>query len=135
MKRTVVQKHSRGCGLACIAFVLEVKYSKIAKFVRQSKKLKDGLTCREIVNILGNFGKSYSYKYLKPRLLKDIYQDNVIVYIKKSRDYPSGHYLVYSDNLWMDPWINFTQSRKISEAKSGWRKSLPGKPIYVLFPS
>jgi hypothetical protein len=87
-----------------------------------------------LVAILDRSGYFYQYRYLKPRLRKIIYRDDVIVFIKRSKKYPFGHYLVRYQNLWMDPWINFPKEKDVKKAKAGFRKRLPGKAIYALFP-
>ena len=62
-----------------------------------------------------------------------MYQPNAIVYVKKSKKYPAGHYLCrlgYIGYKWMDPWINFPDR----DIQAGFRRRLPGKPVYVIFP-
>lgn len=39
---------------------------------------------------------------------------------------PFGHYLIRFNNQWIDPWINLPNKN----IKAGFRKRLPGKPIY-----
>jgi hypothetical protein len=48
--------------------------------------------------------------------------------------YPEGHYLVRKGNIWMDSWINFKNNKKVFQAKSGFRKKLPGRAIYLVRP-
>ena len=59
-----------------------------------------------------------------------MYQPNAIVYVKKSKKYPAGHYLCRLGHKWMDPWINFPDR----DIQAGFRRRLPGKPVYVIFP-
>jgi len=33
----------------------------------------------------------------------------------------------------MDPWINFQKDKNLKNAKAGFRKKLPGRPIYGIF--
>lgn len=129
----VTQLNSYGCGLACVAFVTERNYQVVLKLTKKDQANSKGFTCKELVELLSTYDKEYSYKYLKPKLKKKIYQDKVIVFIKRSKKYPAGHYLVRSDGMWMDPWINFQTNKSIKEAESGFRKRLPGKPTYFLF--
>jgi len=77
--------------------------------------------------------KSIEYKYIKGKIRKKIYQDNTIVFIKRSKKYPYGHYLSRYKSSWMDPWINSKNDRKIKKIKAGFRKRLPGKAIYAIF--
>lgn len=78
---------------------------------------------------------NYIYKYVRPKIRKRIYQENAIVLVARSNRYPVGHYLVRYDNRWMDPWINLPKDNSIKNAKSGFRKRLPGRPMYVFFQS
>lgn len=134
MKPPITQKHEFGCGAACVAFVSGKSYSKAVSTLRKAKASSGGFLCKDLVKVLAKFGFSYEYKYLKPKLKRKIYKDDVIVFIKRSKKYPSGHYLARHDGQWMDPWINFDKEHDLSYTKSGFRKYLPGKPIYALFP-
>ena len=132
--KSITQEDPFGCSLACIAHLTGNTYKSIIQLVDDKKARNGGFYCKELVSLLSNLGYSYSYKYLKPRFKKLIYHDDAIVFIKRSKQYPSGHYLVRSGDMWMDPWINFSVTAKISDAESGFRKRLPGIPIYGLFP-
>ena len=133
--RSITQRHPFGCGVACVAFVVKKSYSEIVSILGDDKASNKGFYCRDLIKALSRFKYSYAYKYLKPKLRRSIYQDGVIVFIKRSLKYPSGHYLTYSNGLWMDPWINFVQNNNIKQAESGFRKRLPGTPIYTISPS
>lgn len=133
--KSVTQEDNFGCGTACIAFVLERPYSEVISILKETKVENRGFHCKDLVEILKRFGFIYSFRYLKQKLKRKIYKNGVIVFIKRSKRYPVGHYLVYHNVLWMDPWINFKDSKNIEKAKSGFRKRLPGVPIYALFPS
>jgi len=127
----VIQKDSMSCAVACTAFILNISYQSSLKLFRNGKwKVKNkGFLCKEIVNILGNRGFKYEYKYISNKIKRKIYKPNTIVFLKRSGKYPSGHYLSRADNnLWMDPWINFPDENK----KAGFRKKLPEKPIYAI---
>lgn len=65
--------------------------------------------------------------------MRTIYRDNVIIFLKRSIDYPFGHYLLRVNSKWMDPWINLQKNKNIKDASSGYRMRLPGKPIYAVF--
>lgn len=132
--KTVEQRDLFGCGAACVAFVLKEGYSKVVILLERDKARSKGFFCKDLTRVLLKFGQNYSYKYLKPRLRKKIYKKGVIVFIRRSKRYPTGHFLVRHSGLWMDPWVNFTKDNKISNAKAGFRKRLPGKPIYMIFP-
>ncbi|MBI2327175.1 hypothetical protein HYU92_02545 [Candidatus Curtissbacteria bacterium] len=129
--KPVKQEDSLGCGVACMAFILGINYQNSLNFFKDGRKKanKAGFFCREIVMALEKAGLRYEYKYIKPKIKKKIYKPNTIVFLRRSKKYPSGHYLCRADNKWMDPWINFP----VEEKKAGFRRSLPGKPIYAIF--
>lgn len=132
MRLPITQQHHFGCGAACVAFVAEVSYRKAVELLGIEKAVKQGFTCQELVVTLQQLGWSFTYKYINAKVQPQIYQDGTIVFIKRSKKYPVGHYLVRYQSQWMDPWINFYANQDISDAQSGWRDRLPGKPIYVL---
>ncbi|MDP4038587.1 MAG: hypothetical protein Q8P54_01290 [bacterium] len=134
MKSSITQEHDFGCAIACMAFITNKSYQDLLMVLGNNKAATRGIYCKELVEILGKLGYFYSYNYLKPKLKVKIYQDSVIVFIQRSKKYPTGHYLVRYKNLWMDPWINLQTSSDIKKAKSGFRKRLPGRPIYGVFP-
>ena len=132
--KSVVQKDSFGCGVACVSYILNIDYNQAKKlFINNYRSKNKGFLCKDIVKALSKKGLKYQYKYLKPKIRKLIYNDKVIVFIKRCKKYPSGHYLCRDIKKgWMDSWINFPSD--IKKAKSGFRKKLPGQPIYIIFP-
>lgn len=129
--KAVVQEDNFGCAIACVAFILDLEYEDVVKLLKEgAKRAKtEGFYCREIVNVLSESGLEAYYNYLKPKFKNIIYQPNTIVYIKKSKRYPNGHYLTRLKNSWMDPWINFPNEKR----SAGFRKRLPGKAVYAIF--
>lgn len=134
MKKSITQIHALGCGIACIAFILNKSYKVLINSSTGIRAEKRGFYAKELVALLKKYDQNYKFKYIKNRFKNIYYKDKVIVYLKKSRSYPKGHYLVRFKKLWMDPWINFIISKDIKKAKSGFRKKLPGKPIYAIIP-
>lgn len=132
-KKPIVQKDLYGCGAACIAFVVDKTYDQVARYFGRKKLSCKGIRCKEIVKYLNKLGYKAEYHYLKGKWRKMIYKDNTIVLIKRSKKYPVGHYLVRYKIFWMDPWINLPKNQDIRYAKAGFRKRLPGKPIYGIF--
>lgn len=130
---SVTQKDPYGYSLACVAFLLQKQYQEVVKYIDHSKAKDYGFTCKELISLLTKFNLNYQYKYLKPRLRKKIYRSGTIVFIKRSKRYPSGHYLIRYKERWMDPWINFSMGAKLNKAQAGFRKRLPGRAIYALF--
>ncbi len=130
--KAVRQEDNLGCAVACVAFVLGIKYKDALKLFEDGEsrvKEKANFYCREIVSVLDEFGLKYEYKFLKPRHKNKIYKTKTIVFIQKSKKYRYGHFICRYKNSWMDPWINLPK-RSI---KAGFRKRLPGKPTYAIF--
>lgn len=128
--KSITQEDLCGCSIACVAFILGIKYANAKRLFADGEKAKDkGFYCREIVSALKRKGLQYNFKYIKSYLKNKIYQPFTIVYIAKSKNYPIGHYLCRTpDKRWMDPSINLPKL----QAKSGFRKRLPGRPIYAI---
>ncbi len=124
---SIIQKDQLGCGIACTAKVLSLDYVTTKKLF--SKK-ENGFLCTDIVCVLRKFGVMASYSYIGNKKIK--YKNKDIVFIKRSKRYPEGHYLIRIDGLWMDSWINFSVNCKLKNAQSGYRKKLPGKAIYLI---
>lgn len=133
MKKPVKQEDGFGCSIACLAFLTNKTYEEVANNLGREKAKTKGFFCREIVNYLKKLGYQAEFHYLKPKWRKKIYNDRTIVFIKRSKKYPYGHYLVRHQNLWMDSWINFSYNKDIKNSKAGFRKRLPDKPIYGIF--
>ena len=131
--KTITQEHDFGCGIACLAFICQLPYLQVVNYLGIIKANNSGFTCKELVRGLEHFGLSYDYKYIKSSLRKSIYKNGTIVFIKRSKKYPYGHYLTYHNGKWADSWINLPYDKNITNAKSGYRKRLPDKPIYMIF--
>jgi len=132
--KSITQEHDFGCGIASVAFVLKISYKETFRYFDIKKARLQGFYCKDLINVFNRFGLYYEYKYLKPRIRRRIYKKATIVFIRKSKAYPYGHYLVRVDKGWMDSWINIKISTNIRNSRSGFRKRLPGNPIYALFP-
>lgn len=134
MTKAVRQEDSFGCGLACVASVTNNSYKEARrKYFRDIGRVKTfGLLCRDLVKGLELADRKYDYKHIKR---SERFRENTIVFIRRSKRYPSGHYLVKTSKGWMDPWINFSlRNIDVRRAKAGFRKRLPDKPIYAVFP-
>ncbi|KKS13795.1 MAG: hypothetical protein UU67_C0016G0008 [Candidatus Daviesbacteria bacterium GW2011_GWB1_41_5] len=130
--KPVRQEHSYGCGVACLAFVLCTDYETVLDMFEKGKYKAEniGFFCKELTSLLNSRNLKYEWKYVKPRIRKRIYSPNVIVFIKRSKKYPVGHYLARCEDKWMDPWINFPSLN----IKAGFRKRLSGTAIYAIIP-
>ena len=128
----IKQQHSYGCGIACVAYITKVRYQDVINSIDDgaNKAENKGFFCKELTGFLKNNGLHYRWKYINIKTRNKIYHQGTIVFIKRSKRYPSGHYLARNGNTWMDPWINFPDAI----IKAGFRKRLPGKVIYAILP-
>lgn len=131
--RPVAQQDLYGCGVACVAFILNISYKKsLSLFVTGKKRAATvGFHCKEIILVFKKSGLNYKLSYCGCKSKKNFYKNRTIVFIKRSKKYYSGHYLCSFEGKWMDSWINFPYEKR----KAGFRKRLPGKSLYALLPS
>ena len=134
MQKSITQEFDYGCGIACFAFALQITYKQAETLLGAKQAASTRFWVKDLTAALSNAGKIYHAKYVKLRLRKDIYDEGTIVLIRRSKHYPAGHYLIRHGNQWMDPWINLPFNKDINKAQSGFRKRLPGSPMYALFP-
>lgn len=130
--RPVKQEDGLGCAVACVAFVIGVTYKEALKLFDDGEirvKSKANFYCPEIVRILRSKQVHCNWKKLKTASEEEIYNDNSIVFIKRSTEYPYGHFLVRHRGKWMDPWINLPNKN----IKAGFRNVLPGEPTYIVY--
>ncbi len=132
----MVQIDGMGCGVACLAFTLNVPYVHALKLLKSNRAQASskGFYCRDLVAALLRAKQAYEYKHIQTVNRRRIYKDGVIVFIKRSKRYPAGHYLCRYKNFWMDSWMNFPENQNIKNAKAGFRKRLPAKPICAMWP-
>jgi hypothetical protein len=129
----VTQKDDLGCGVASVAYILNVSYEDALELFDINKVKTEGCYCKDIVSVLKARNIYARFNYVKRHLKPEIYKLNTIVFIKRCKRYPAGHYLARTQNGWHDSWINFSHQKDIRKAESGIRKRLPGKVIYAIF--
>jgi len=134
MRESITQEFDYGCGIACFAFALNVTYKQAAKQLGEVQANSTRFWIKDFATALNISGKHYIAKHLKPSVMRKIYKEGAIVLIRRSKRYPTGHYLIRHKGHWMDPWINLPSNKSIEHAESGFRKRLPGKPMYALLP-
>jgi hypothetical protein len=134
VRQSITQEYDYGCGVACFAFALGINYKKAVILLGKQQSSSNRFYVKDLTNALNKSGENYISKYVKPHIRNKIYKDGSIVLIKRSKHYPTGHYLIRYNELWMDPWINLRFEKNIKKAKSGFRKKLPGTPMYVIIP-
>lgn len=121
---SVTQEDSLGCAIACAAKVMGRDYKNTKKLFPKKTK---GFLCIDLVKVLRKSGMNSHYCYIGNQKIK--YKENDIVFIKRTSEYPQGHYFLRGRGQWMDSWINFKTNPAIRSAKSNYRKRLPGKAI------
>lgn len=134
MKHTVTQEDGMGCGAACVAFAANIPYEQAARLLNQDKARTDGYRIKELAYGLGECGLTYRGRHVNSLGQQTIFKEGVIVFIRRSKRYPYGHYLIRHKDLWMDPWINLPNDKIVTNARSGYRKRLPGKAQWVILP-
>ena len=134
MRPTITQEDDMGCGAACVAFAANRTYQQAVQILGRDKARSVGFKLKELVDALSHYGLCYCFKHVKPTMKESIYQEGVIVFIKRSAKYPYGHYLVRNNGLWADPWINLVLDKNLTNAKSGYRQRLPGQAQWAILP-
>jgi len=134
MRDSVTQEFDYGCGIACFAFALNVTYQQAAHRLGDQQANSERFWVKDFIVALNKSDKHYVSKYMKPSMMRKIYKEATIILIRRSKQYPTGHYLIRHKGHWMDPWINLPTDSNVKHAQSGFRKRLPGKPMYALLP-
>lgn len=134
MRHTITQKDGMGCGAACVAFAANITYDQTVKIMGEEKAKTAGYRLKELVNALSQYGAPYKSKHVNSTKKHEIYKEGTIVFIRRSKRYPYGHYLIRHKNMWMDPWINLTKDHNLANAQSGYRQRLPGQVQWVVLP-
>lgn len=134
MRQSVTQEFDYGCGIACFAFALGISYKQATVLLGEAQARSNRFWVKDLVQALNGNGLRYERYYVKEHIKSRLDEEGTIVLIRRSKIYPAGHYLVRHQGLWMDPWINLTKDRNIQNAKSGFRKRLPGEAMYALLP-
>ena len=133
MRESITQEFEYGCGIACFAFATRMTYQQATKYLGEMQANSERFWIKDLTNALNVYGKNYVSRHIKPHLKIKVNEEGTIVLIRRSKRYPSGHYLIRHNGHWMDPWINVLLNSDIKSAKSGYRKRLPGRPMYALF--
>lgn len=135
MKKYIKQEDSMGCGIACVAYILDISYGKaVDLFTQKQKRETRGFTSKDITEAIKVFGTNYKSVYVGREKKSEI-ENNSIVYVPKCDYFPYGHYLVKIQNGYMDPFINLHESNfDYTKAKAGLRKTLPNKISMKIIP-
>lgn len=134
LRKPITQEYDYGCAIACAAFALNLSYKRAANLVGESQAASTRFYVKDLNNFLNSQGLNYSRKHIKTSTKEEIKKEGTIILLRRSKLYPVGHYLIRHGDLWMDPWVNMPSSNyDISKARSGYRKRLPGRPMYVVY--
>lgn len=133
MKKSITQEMPYGCGIACFAFVADLTYKEAEKFLGEEQAKSDRFVVKHFREELNRFGLSYSSKHIRhTQKVEPI--EGMIVLLRRSKQFPVGHYLVFHNGKWMDPYINLQENHTFICPISGFRDALPGQAMYVLLP-
>jgi hypothetical protein len=118
----VKQEDPMGCGIACVAFVLGISYKEATKlFALPEKRKALGYRSSDLREALKR-GSYDSFSRYVGRLDDTRVEIGDIVYVKKCKMFPSGHYLVKINGGYMDPFINMGEVvGDYTRAKAGKR--------------
>ena len=128
--KLITQESPMGCAIACCASLADLTYKCMRGFFEdgEMKDQTSGFYNTDIVDALAKVGiraKGYSIKRWGNKRIKN----GTIIFIKRSKKYPAGHFLLKTKNGWMNPWINHPN---IKPAKSDFQKRLPGKIDWII---
>ena len=135
MKSPIVQLDRYGCGVACVAFVMNVSYGEARLLFNAEKVEKARTYCFDITRALSEKNIVYKYSKLTNDNINLLNKNGVIVFVRKNKlVYLVGHYLVRHNRKWMDPWSNRITSNEITKAKSDFINKLRDVPTWVIYP-
>ncbi|MBI2043117.1 hypothetical protein HYT25_01880 [Candidatus Pacearchaeota archaeon] len=127
--KPITQEEPMGCGVACVASLLGISYKKTLKLFGRNYNLKKGAYCDDIVKTLKKAGLNYNYSKVNGKTKKYINKIGSIIFISPTKKYRIGHYLLKTENGWMNPWVNLPKN----PIKAGLQKKLPGKPQWIIY--
>lgn len=130
--RLIIQETLNGCGVACVASLLGKSYKEALKLFNKKKVLERGCLCREIVRALKKADKCYSYGKATKHTKRYLRITGSIVFIRRSKKYPTGHYLLKTRKGWMNSWVN---TPYLNPSKAEFQKKLPGEAQWIIFDS
>ncbi len=135
------QKDPNGCGIACLANLLNRDYDEVkTDFENRFYTIDKGIKMFDIVKYLNKKSLNYKSKFFNQNKKYKLNVEEADCYsripgsitlIKKNEKYPIGHYLLKVQGGWIDPWYNLPDR----DIEAGIRRKLPGNPWYVLYPN
>ena len=129
--KLVVQEEPMGCAIACVAAVLNITYTRAKKlFANPEYASTRGYYCKEIIFALSNAKKNYEFNKVTKKNKELLNKVSTIVFIKRSKKYPCGHFLVKCEEGWMNPWFNYPT---ITPAKASFQNKLVGDAEWIIY--
>ena len=129
--KAVTQEDLMGCGIACVACVLNKSYKSAKKLFRNPKHADTkGYYCRDIIDVLKNAGLIYTFVKATSKNKGFLKRYSTIVFIARNNKYFNGHYLVKTEKGWMNPWINFPN---LASVRAGFQKKLPSSAQWIIY--
>lgn len=129
--KPVVQEQPMGCGVACIAAAANRTYQDALSHVDAQHASGRGYYCAELVAALAEMGRKCEFAEVTPETRSLLEKPGVIVFVAPSKRYPAGHYLLKTEQGWMNPWKNYPN---IHPAEAGFEDELPGEAEWIIFP-
>lgn len=131
MRKSVTQEMPNGCGIACFAFVCSLTYKQAEEFLGSKQATSNRFIVKHFRDELVRFGLNYTSRHIKPGQAFDPKEGDIVL-LRRSAQFPVGHYLAFHCGKWMDPRINLQEDRMFKSPISGFRDELPGQAMYVL---
>ena len=128
--KLITQEDPMGCGVACVASLIGISYEEAQKFFKENHSVTRGYYLKEILEALSRKNLNYKFRKITDKTKKFISKKGSIVFIKRSKKYLSGHYLLKTSKGWMNPWANYP---KINPAQAGFNKRLPGEAQWIIY--
>ncbi len=127
--KLITQEDPMGCSIACVASLLGMSYKRAKKLFNQEHTIKRGYYLKEITDYLNEIKLNYEYSKSTDSKRKYLKIPGSIVFIRRSKKYPHGHYLLKTRRGWMNSWVNFPESKR----KAGFNKRIPGEAQGIIY--
>ena len=134
MRKSVAQEKPNGCGIACFAFVCGIRYQDAEEFLGPEQANSSRFIVKHFRGELNRYGLQYESRHVRPGAIIEP-KDGMIVLLRRSPQFPVGHYFAYHEGKWMDPRINLVDDREFQKPISGFRDELPGEIMYTITPA
>lgn len=127
----VIQEDDYGCGVACVANILNCSYSKALTYFTdgERKAQTEGFYMQDMCEALRNAGWDGYWVVDQDSWQLEKERTYTIVFVEPNQIYPVGHYLMRMFGFWLNSWSNFPEYPR----QSGLNKELPGKATHFIF--